>query len=143
MKSAEKLLLLFVCAMASVAAAAAPSRDASRLLEARRIAICRQAVQDSAQGKGGGPCLTPPLQPHHWGQTLGVPRIILQKTQYAFFLSFDYFLPNKPDTNLTIESKNVWIPLCSDSLTCRTPNERHRRNPAALTGTSGSAPARE
>ena len=40
MKSAEKLLLLFVCAMASVAAAAAPSRDASRLLEARRIAIC-------------------------------------------------------------------------------------------------------
>ena len=25
----------------------------------------RQAVQDSAQGKGGGLCLTPPLQPHH------------------------------------------------------------------------------
>ena len=33
----------------------------------------RQAVQDSAQGKGGGLCLTPPLQPHHWGLTLGVP----------------------------------------------------------------------
>ena len=32
----------------------------------------RQAVQDFAQGKGGGPCLTPPLQPHHWGLSLGV-----------------------------------------------------------------------
>ena len=30
----------------------------------------RQAVQDSAQGKGGDLCLTPPLLPHHWGQTL-------------------------------------------------------------------------
>ena len=27
---------------------------------------------DFAQGKGGGPCLTPPLQPHHWGLSLGV-----------------------------------------------------------------------
>ena len=44
--------------------------------------FARQAVQDSAQGKGGGPCLTPPLQPHHWGQTLGVPKrrnIMLEK----------------------------------------------------------------
>ena len=27
----------------------------------------QQAVQDSAQGKGGDLCLTPPLLPHHWG----------------------------------------------------------------------------
>ena len=39
--------------------------------------FARQAVQDSAQGKGGGPGLTPPLLPHHWGQTLGVPNKIL------------------------------------------------------------------
>ena len=32
----------------------------------------RQAIQDFAQGKGGGPCLTQPLLPHHWGQTFGV-----------------------------------------------------------------------
>ena len=53
--------------------------------------FARQAVQDSAQGKGGDLCLTPPLLPHHWGQTLGVPSEFLD-----LIVSESGFQENRP-----------------------------------------------